>query len=105
VAQFDVYLNPQPNSRQFVPYVVDVQSPLIDQLGTRLVMPLSRIGADQPQLPQNLCPLIDVEGESLSLMPHLAAPVIARSLKKPVASLSHRASEVTAAMDAVLSGF
>ena len=105
MAQFDVYLNPQPASRQFVPYVVDVQSPLIDQLGTRLVMPLSRIGADQPVLPQNLCPLIDVEGESLSLMPHLAAPVVARSLKKPVASLSHRASEVTAAMDAVLSGF
>ncbi len=105
VAQFDVYLNPQPASRQFVPYVVDVQSPLIDQLGTRLVMPLSRVGADQPQLPHNLCPLIDVEGESLSLMPHLAAPVIVRSLKKPVTSLSHRASEVTAAMDAVLSGF
>jgi len=105
VAQFDVYLNPQPASRQFVPYVVDVQSPLIDQLATRLVMPLSRIGAGQPQLPHNLCPLIDVEGESLSLMPHLAAPVIAQSLKKPVASLSHRASEVTAAMDAVISGF
>ena len=105
MAQFDVYLNPQPASRQFVPYVVDVQSPLVDQLSTRLVMPLSRVGADQPQLPHNLCPRIDVEGESLSLMPHLAAPVMARSLKKPVASLSHRANEVTAAMDAVISGF
>jgi toxin CcdB len=105
VAQFDVYLNPQVASRQFVPYVVDVQSPLIDQLTTRLVMPLSRVGTDQPSLPHNLCPLVDLQGESLSLMAHLAAPVIARSLKKPVASLSHRVSELSAAMGAVLSGF
>ena len=105
MAQFDVYVNPQPASRQFVPYVVDVQSPLIDQLNTRLVLPLSRVGVGQGGLPVNLCPLIEVDGESLSLMAHLAAPVTARVLGKPVHSLAHRASEVTGAMDAVVSGF
>lgn len=104
MAQFDVYLNPQPASRQFVPYVLDVQSPLIDQLATRLVVPLSRVGANQARLPLNLCPAIDIEGEPLTLMPHLAAPVVARSLKKPVTNLAHRASEFAAAFDAVVSG-
>lgn len=105
MAQFDVYVNPQPESRRFVPYIVDVQSQLIDQLTTRLVMPLSRVGAQQGSLPQNLCPLVEVDREVLSLMPHLAAPIPARLLKKSVASLSHRAAELTGAMDAVLSGF
>jgi toxin CcdB len=104
MAQFDVYANPQPDSRRFVPYVVDVQSSLIDQLPTRLVMPLSRVGASQVKLPVKLCPAIDIEGEALTLMSHLAAPVSARLLKKPVASLVHRANEVRAALDAIVSG-
>jgi toxin CcdB len=105
VAQYDIYLNPQPNSRATVPYVVDVQSGLIDQLPTRFVMPLSRVGVEQAKLPTSLCPLFEVDGESLSLMPHLAAPVPARLLKKPVGSVAHRAGEVSAAIDAVISGF
>ena len=105
MAQFDVYVNPQPESRRFVPYIVDVQSQLIDQLTTRLVMPLSRVGTQQGSLPVNLCPVVEVAGEALSLMPQLAAPFPARLLKKPVLSLAHRAAEVTGAMDAVLSGF
>lgn len=105
MAQFDVYVNPNPDSRQSVPFVVDVQSGLIDTLPTRLVMPLSRIGAAQARLPVNLCPLVAIEGEPLTLMPHLAAPVSARLLRKPVLSVAHIAGDIGAATDAVLSGF
>lgn len=104
VAQFDVYVNPNPASRLAVPFVLDVQSGLIDSLPTRLVMPLSRVGAGLAKLPTNLCPVLEVEGEALSLMPHLAAPMSARLLRKPVVSLALSASAVSAAMDAVLSG-
>ena len=55
--QFDVYVNPQPASRQSVPYVLDIQNALIDQLPTRLVMPISRLGSHldkgQVKLPRN----------------------------------------------------
>jgi toxin CcdB len=105
VAQFDVYVNPQPASREFVPYVLDVQSALIDKLATRLVMPLTRVDATVGKLPVNLCPVVEITGETLSLQPHLAAPVAARLLKKPVISLRHRASEISSALDAVISGF
>jgi toxin CcdB len=105
LAQFDVYANPQPASRQFVPYVVDVQSDLINQLATRLVMPLTRVGVGEARLPINLCPSVEIDGEPLTLLAHMAAPVAARLLRKPVGSLQHRASEVSAALDAVISGF
>ncbi|MDR0275419.1 MAG: CcdB family protein [Burkholderiaceae bacterium] len=102
--QFDVYANPNSGSRASVPFVVDVQSNLIDALPTRLVMPLSRVGAEQARLPSNLCPPVTLEDEVLTLMPHLAAPVDRRLLRHPVRSLAHRAHDISAALDAVVSG-
>ena len=105
MAQFDIYVNSQLKSRQFVPYLADVQSDLINQLPARLVMPLSRVGTTQAKLPVNLCLAVEVDAEPLSLLAYMAAPVSARLLKKPVGSLSRRVSEVSAALDAVISGF
>jgi toxin CcdB len=102
--QFDVYINPNPASREAVPFVVDVQSDLIDALPTRLVMPLSRIGAGQARLPSHLCPPVTLEGQTLTLMPHLAAPISKRLLRHPVQSMRHRAHDISAALDAVISG-
>lgn len=49
--------------------------------------------------------MIEIEGQALSLMPHLAAPIPAKLLKNPVGSLAHRAGEFAKALDAVFSGF
>ena len=105
MARFDVYANPDASERKVVPYLLDVQSDLIDQLSTRLVMPLSRVGASQPRLPPSLCLVVEIKAESLTLLAYLAAPVAARLLTKPVGSLRYRASEISAALDAVISGF
>lgn len=104
MAQYDVYENPYAGGRASVPYVLDVQSGLIAQLPTRLVMPLSRVGAHASRLPTDLCPAVEVRGETFTLMPHLAAPLSSRLLKKPIASMSHRSGEIASAMDAVFSG-
>jgi toxin CcdB len=102
--QFDVYLNPQAAARNITPYVVDMQSAFVDLLPTRLVAPLSRLGSSQLRLPVNLCPSFAVGDETLMLRPYLAAPMDARLLGKPIASLKQRGSELIAAFDAVLSG-
>lgn len=104
MAQFDVYINPQVGSRPFVPYLVDIQSSLIDQLTTRLVVPLSRMGSGAEKLPRRLTPLFEIDGEALAFLPHQAAPVQVRLLKNPIMSLHSRANEMTSALDAVVSG-
>ena len=104
MAQLDVYQNSNPGSRARVPFVVDVQSGLIDALPTRLVLPLSRVGVLGKRVPLNLCPLVEIDGEPLALMPHLAAPIDKRLLRKPVLGIAHRAHEISAALDAVISG-
>lgn len=104
MAQFDVYVNPQPNTTKFVPYVVDIQSALIDRLPTRLVVPLAREQTKTGKLPVNLCPKIEIEGATLSLMPHLASPLASRSLGRPVTSIAGYGADILAALDAVTSG-
>ena len=40
MAQFDVYRNPSKTTKKFFPYLVDIQSPYISELATRMVIPL-----------------------------------------------------------------
>ena len=40
MAQFDVFENPNKETNQVVPYLLDVQADLLDTLSTRIVVPL-----------------------------------------------------------------
>lgn len=104
MAQFDVYPNPSPRSRDQVPYVVDVQSNLLSALRTRLVMPLTRVAVDSPHPPRRLAPQFTITGERLALQPQAAAGLDARLLRQPVASLAAHAGEIRDALNAVVSG-
>jgi len=42
MAQFDVFRNPSTATRKHFPYLVDVQSPYLDKLATRIVIPLGK---------------------------------------------------------------
>lgn len=41
MAQFDVYANPSKTQRGEIPWMVDIQSDILDKLPTRLVIPLA----------------------------------------------------------------
>ena len=43
MAQFDVYANPSHSAAQGIPYVVVVQSDLLDALATRMTIPLASV--------------------------------------------------------------
>lgn len=102
--QYDVYPNPSPRMRDVYPYVLDVQSDLLKALATRMVVPLALTSLPAASLPRRLCPLVQVKGQSLMLVPFEAAPLDKRHLKSKVATLRERAGDIVAAMDAVLSG-
>lgn len=107
MAQYDVYLNPNVGYRQYFPYVVDVQHSALNLARSRLTMPLARFGTGlmpSGPLPKRLLPNLEVEGETLVLMPHMAASLNASILKKPVTNLAAKALEIQSGLDAVLSG-
>jgi toxin CcdB len=104
MAQYDVYVNPNPSSREAIPYLVDVQSRFLDHFSTRLVMPLLRFEASEAAVPRRLMPRLRVNDETFVLYAHQAAAVQSRLLKKPVATLAPHSTEILGALDAVVSG-
>ncbi len=102
--QYDVHDNPSPRMRDQYPYIVDIQSDLLGSLATRMVVPLAVTTLDAHDVPRQLCPVIAVKGKNLMLVAFEAAPLGRRLLKNKLASVKHRASDIIAAMDAVVSG-
>ncbi len=103
MAQFDVYANPSHSAAQGIPYVVVVQSDLLDALATRMTIPLALVTfADKA--PEKLCPSITVNGQQLRVLAHYAAPLPTRSLRQVVANVAPQASALIAAIDVVIAG-
>jgi toxin CcdB len=104
MAQWDVHANPQARARDDIPYLVVVQSDLLDRLPTRLVLPLSRTTAAGVGMPARLAPMFDVAGERLRLKPQEAGTLPARALGPAVTSLREQSHRIVDALDAVISG-
>lgn len=103
MAQYDVFTNPSSTASDGIPYIVVVQSDLLDGLATRLTMPLAVFDVET-RVPTALCPVIVVKGQRLHALAHYAAPLPAKLLKRPVDNVAAQASTLVSAMDVVLSG-
>jgi toxin CcdB len=104
MAQWDVYPNPSPNSRAEVPYLVDVQSDLLQGVPTRFAVPLTLPRTSLGGLPPRMSPSFEVQGQALLLVPQEAGPVDARLLRRSVLSLRAESHRIVDALDAVVSG-
>lgn len=105
MAQYDVYPNPSRSAADGIPFVVVIQSDLLDALPTRLTMPLVVADTAAGRMPAALCPSITVGGQRLIALAHYAAPLPARFLRRRVANVAAQSSVLVAAIDTVLSGF
>ena len=104
MAQFDVYLNPDPVQRERTPYLLDVQNSFLERLATRVVVPMRR--AEHAPLPmRELNPTFDVQGQALVLDTAALAAVPRRGLGEPVVSLRRQSVEVISALDVLFGGY
>jgi toxin CcdB len=103
MAQYDVYANPSQSAAKGIPYVVVVQSDLLDALATRLTLPLAEFDA-AAKVPTALCPVVMVKGRRFHALAHYVAPLPAKVLRRPVDNVATQASALVSAIDVVLSG-
>lgn len=103
MAQYDVYPNPSSSAADGIPFVVVIQSDLVDGLPTRLSIPLAAHDTAH-KVPTVLCPVITANGQRLHALAHYAAPLPAKVLRRPVDNVAAQASALIAALDAVVSG-
>ena len=103
MAQFDVYLNQNADTCDTIPYLLDVQSELLDGLATRVVVPL--IAAEEmTAAARYLNPQFKIKGTTVVMSTAELAGVSIRSLGDKVASLKNRRGEIIAALDLLFTG-
>ena len=100
--QCDVYTNPHDRDGT-IPYLLNVQADLLDELATRVVVPLIR--AEHFGRPaRGLHPAFEIAGNPVVMATHLLAAVPRGELGAIVASLSDHRPAIIAAVDILLAG-
>ena len=103
--QFGVYRNENTASRERCPFLVDVQADLLDELGTCVVIPLSK-AAELTGFPtQYLTPVIPFRGQSYALLTPQLAGISREELGPLVGSLAEQQRVISAAIDFMIRGF
>ena len=105
MAQFSIYTNTNPVTKVVYPFLIDVQSPLLDSLETRLVIPLSLKSRFNEKAIKNLTPVILIKGiEYLVLTPQMAA-IQKKHIGSYIDDCSKHRNEIIASIDFLITGF
>jgi toxin CcdB len=105
MARFDVYPNPGAHAST-TPYLLDVQSNLLDGLDSRMVIPLRSLDQfAKVKLPIRLTPVLNILGKDYLLETPKMAAVPQRILKGCVASLGDEQANISAALDFLFQGY
>jgi toxin CcdB len=104
MAQFEVFRNPSTTTRKHYPYLVDIQSPYLDELATRLVIPLGKAALFKNTAMKGLTPEVNFHAENLLLLTPQISSISTKQLKEPIGSMSHLHDELTNALDFAVFG-
>ena len=104
MSQFTVYLNEDDSSNDTYPYFIDIQNSLLDDLNSRLVIPLSKQTSLNNITAKKLCPVILINKNIFCLLTHQMTTVPRSILKTKVLSLENHRYEITDAIDFIISG-
>ncbi|MGA7878209.1 MAG: CcdB family protein, partial [Desulfoferrobacter sp.] len=104
MAQFDVFENPNEETNQAIPYLLDVQADLLDSLSTRVVVPLVAAPTMGKAI-KHLNPEFVIKDTAVFMSTAELAGVTVRSMGKKVSSLKEQRHEIIAALDFLFTGF
>ena len=103
MAQFDVFVNQRASQLQF-PYLLDVQSDLLNAVATRVVVPLSPAALSRNRPLPRLSPVLAVKCEPYLMMTLQLAVLDLRALGEPVEQLARCRADILAALDMLFTG-
>ncbi|NOT17152.1 MAG: CcdB family protein [Sulfuriferula sp.] len=104
MAQFSVYRNKDKGTQAHTPLLLDVQSDLIIDLTTRVVIPLRLVTTLNGKVMQTLIPLCEIENSIYAAMTPQLAGISIKQLGEKVADLSQQRDDIIAALDLLLTG-
>ncbi len=104
MAQFDVFRNPNPATRARIPYLLDVQSDLLDPLATRVVVPLCKPEVLSGRPAERLNPGFEVEGRKVLMLTPELAGVARQILGERIGNLAADRQAIIGALDLAVTG-
>ena len=104
MSQFVVYRNPNPATRARVPLLLDIQSPLLDDLASCVVAPLTPMARHKSPSIRKLMPILEVAGTDYVMITPQLAGVSRKMLGDAVGDLSAQRAEIVAALDLLFTG-
>lgn len=105
MAQFAVYRNENSGTQSAFPFLVDVQADLLEDLQTRVVIPLTKAAALTKFPLTYLTPMLTFEGESYVLMTPQLEGIARADLGQHAGSLADQWRAILAAVDFLVRGF
>ena len=104
MSQFTLYRNPDKATANTYPFFVDVQSDLLENLNTRLVIPLTPVELIEKNAPSHLCPIIHLDEGDFVTLTQQTTSVPTKILIEPTHDLSTFRDEIIAAIDFLITG-
>ena len=105
MAQFSVYENMNPDSCDAYPYLLDVQSDLLNALDTRVVIPISKQSRLVSTPIERLTPVLSIENTPHVLLTPQLSAIPASELGYAVCELHDHRSAIIDALDFLLTGY
>lgn len=104
MAQFNAYENRNPASRKRYPYLLDIQSDLLEELCTTVVVPLCPATQAESVRMTYLNPIIEIDGERYIALTQELAGIERKRLGKAVHDLGMYRDRIMAAIDFLMTG-
>lgn len=104
MGQFCAYKNPNPGTQARYPYLLDIQSDLLSELRTTVVIPLSPTRIVASVSLSRLNPVFVLGGEGFTAMTQDIAGVDRNQLGALAYDLSESRAEIISAVDFLLAG-
>ena len=104
MAQFSVYRNKNAHTKADIPFLLNVQSDLLDHLETRVVIPLAKAASFGGLPSETLKPIFKIGGERCILLTPMLAGISKKDLGAEAGNLREQSSEIVSALDVLISG-
>lgn len=104
MAQFTVYRNKNAHTKGTFPLLLDVQSDLLEDLQTRVVIPLTKTALAKKPV-DRLMPVLKIDDETYVLVTQQLAGIARKDLGAASGSLAQHRDVILAAVDFLITGF
>jgi len=105
MAQYSIYQNKNENTKKIYPYLIDVQTSLLDSLETKLVIPLSLKKNFENKLIKNLNVIIEINGKEYIILTQQLAAIPKQFIGELVLNSSGKRQEILSSIDFLITGF